>query len=138
MHLFVQISNIHFDASQNNILVSEHGVAQITDFGIARILGVRGYTTTVASRNVRYAAPELLPIDTETDIEDARPTTRSDIFSLGILFLQVRGCQYPFPSRTDSNIISYYSYSMGLMTTNREGCRTITSATTPPPMIGHC
>ena len=73
---------------QNNILISDYHQAQITDFGLARILDVRGFTT-MTFRNIRYAAPELRP-DEDVDMLSVRPTTQSDIFSLGILFLQVR------------------------------------------------
>ena len=90
-HLFAQISYIYFDAFQDNILISDEGVAQITDFGIARILGVQGYTT-ITNRNVRYAAPELRPIAEEVDQRTVRPTPPSDIYSLGMLLLQV--CTY--------------------------------------------
>jgi len=80
---------VHGDVKVDNILISDQGDAQITDFGIARILGVQGYTT-MTSRNVRYAAPELRPIThTEEDMPDVRPTTASDIFSMGILLLQL-------------------------------------------------
>jgi serine/threonine protein kinase len=75
----------YLNASQDSILVSDQGVAQITDFGIARILGVEGYTNMI-NGNVRYAAPDLWPLE---DI-DVRPTTAGDIFSFGILLLQVR------------------------------------------------
>jgi hypothetical protein len=50
----------------------------------------------MTSRNVRYAAPELRPI-TDVGIEEIRPTTASDIFSLGILLLQVRPCHFHLP-----------------------------------------
>jgi len=77
---------VHGDLKVDNILVSEDEVAQITDFGIARILGVQGYTT-LTQRNIRFAAPELRPLT--DDLSNVRPTTASDIYSLGILFLQL-------------------------------------------------
>ncbi|KAF7974087.1 hypothetical protein HWV62_13391 [Athelia sp. TMB] len=75
---------IHGDIKPDNILISDTGVAQLNDFGTSRILDVQGFTTK-AMRNMRYTAPELLPI-TETE-EDFRPTTQSDIFSLAMLLL---------------------------------------------------
>jgi len=81
---------VHGDLKVDNILISDRGLAQITDFGIARILGVKGFTTTLFGRNVRHAAPELMPIVTEEGVEEAiLPTTASDIYSLGILLLQL-------------------------------------------------
>jgi len=73
---------------QDNIIISDRHEAQITDFGLSRILDVKGYTT-MTMRNVRHAAPELRP-NADVDMLTVRPTTQSDIYSLGILFLQVR------------------------------------------------
>lgn len=78
---------VHGDIKVDNVLISDEGLAQLTDFGIARILGVQGYTTYTC-RNVRYAAPELRPIS-DVDIREVGPTTESDIYSLGILYLQL-------------------------------------------------
>lgn len=68
------------------MLVSDDGVAQINDFGMSRLLETQGFTTKIL-RNVRFNAPELMPITEEAC--DLLPTYESDIFSLGILFLQV-------------------------------------------------
>ncbi|KZP12204.1 kinase-like protein [Athelia psychrophila] len=75
---------IHGDIKPDNILISDNGAAQLNDFGTSQILDVGGFTTKVP-RNMRYTAPELLPI-TET-LTEPRPTMQSDIFSLGMLFL---------------------------------------------------
>jgi len=79
---------VHGDIKVDNVLISDQLCAQITDFGIARILDVSGYTT-MTRRNIRYTAPELMPIATDEDAPDERPTLQSDIFSLGILLLQL-------------------------------------------------
>ena len=74
---------------QDNVLISDQHAApaQITDFGIACILDAEGFATMI-QRNVRYTPPELMPLE---DIAGyVHPTLQSDIFSLGILFLQVR------------------------------------------------
>ena len=86
----VRIAYLH-NISQDNILISDEGQAQITDFGVACILDVRGYTTLI-ERNVRYVAPELMPINPTQDGKDPRPTLKSDIYSLAILLLQVCPC----------------------------------------------
>ncbi|KZP25896.1 kinase-like protein [Athelia psychrophila] len=75
---------IHGDIKPDNVLISDNGAAQLNDFGTSQILDVQGFTTKTM-RNMRYTAPELLPI-AETLI-DPRPTMQSDIFSLGMLFL---------------------------------------------------
>lgn len=67
-------------------MISDDLRAQITDFGIARIVDVIGFTTVI-NRNVRFAAPELMPIRMHS--QPIRPTFESDIYSLSLLFLQV-------------------------------------------------
>jgi len=113
---------IHGDIKADNILISDKIQAQITDFGLARILDVTGFTT-MTQRNVRFTAPELMPLD---DIV-TRPTRESDIFSLGILLLQLfhgpdqdrqKGLPYNHvPYRGDTG------YEIGLMKSIRGGDR---------------
>jgi serine/threonine protein kinase len=81
--LFVQ-SERNLTVLQDNVIISDDGgdQAQLIDFGIAQILSVQGFTT-VTDRNTRYTAPELL------SAVNARPTRQSDVFSLGVLLLQV-------------------------------------------------
>lgn len=67
-------------------MISDDHRAQITDFGIARIIGVAGFTTVI-NNNFRFAAPELMP--TEMNSQPIGPTFESDIYSLALLFLQV-------------------------------------------------
>ena len=89
--MFSSCKDCLFNISQDNILISDEGQAQITDFGVACILDVRGYSTYI-QRNVRYVAPELMPINPTQDGRDPRPTLESDIYSLAILLLQVCPC----------------------------------------------
>lgn len=72
-------------------MVSDAGRAQIADFGFSLIPELKGFTT-VADRNIRHSAPELLPLSEYA--ETANPTQKSDIYSLGILLLQVRMIQF--------------------------------------------
>jgi len=83
---------VHGDLKADNIIVSENYQAQITDFGIAQILDVTGFTTTTRNPgNIRFTAPEMMPDvnPDETPMPAIRPTFKSDIFSLGILLLQL-------------------------------------------------
>ena len=69
-------------------MITDQGLAIISDFGISRIIDVKGFTTKVL-RNVRHNAPELMPIEEVPD-QAVVATKQSDIFSFGILLLQVR------------------------------------------------
>jgi serine/threonine protein kinase len=88
---------------QDNILISDQDHAQITDFGIARILNAKGFTN-MTERNARFSAPELMPIDESKP--DVRPTRESDIFSLGMLLLQVCSCIHVLFDRSISADVS--------------------------------
>jgi len=77
---------VHGDLKIDNVMISDDYRAQISDFGIARIVGVVGFTTVINS-NFRFAAPELMP--TKMDSRLVRPTFESDIYSLALLFLQL-------------------------------------------------
>jgi hypothetical protein len=94
----------------------------------------------MTERNVRYAAPELRPInitDDEMDLLDVRPTFQSDTFSLGILLLQV--CPYLCSSSVNhSTMFVSYSCFTDQMRIDREGCHTITSATIHVPVTFRC
>jgi len=82
---------IHGDLKVDNIIISDRLEAQITDFGISQIVGVQGFTTD-NPRNIRFTAPELMPTHAGHDgagVSSVRPTRQSDIFSLGILLLQL-------------------------------------------------
>ncbi|KAF7979186.1 hypothetical protein HWV62_43104 [Athelia sp. TMB] len=71
--------------NQENIMISDSGDAQIADFGVSIIPSLSGFTTVI-NWNARYSAPELLPI---TDSVPIKPTKETDIFSLGILLMQL-------------------------------------------------
>jgi serine/threonine protein kinase len=77
---------VHGDLRVDNVLVSDNGVAQLNDFGISHIMDVQGFTTKIM-RNIRFTAPELMPITEMTS--EIHPTFQSDIFSLAILLLQL-------------------------------------------------
>lgn len=69
-------------------MISDDGTAIINDFGISRIIDTKGFSTKLLL-NVRHNAPELMPVQEVPD-QAIAPTTQSDIFSFGILLLQVR------------------------------------------------
>jgi hypothetical protein len=72
--------------------VSNDGAAQLNDVGYSRLIDVQGFDEPVI-RDVRFTAPELMPIDRETS--DIPPSFQSEIFSLAMLLLQVCRCRCP-------------------------------------------
>ncbi|GHE04897.1 hypothetical protein GCM10010339_38350 [Streptomyces alanosinicus] len=81
---------VHGDVTPENILVTEDGVARLTDFGIARALwsevtetGTHTTTGTVRGKP-RYLAPEVA--------KGGAPDAKADVFSLGAsLFAAIEG-----------------------------------------------
>jgi len=118
---------VHGDLRVENVLVSENGDAQINDFGMSRILETKGFTTTIL-RNIRFNAPELMPI-TEDASDNILPTYESDIFSLGILFLQLfNGYEEDLQKSLPYNHVRHRNgtaYDLGLLRRIHKGERPI-------------
>ncbi len=75
---------LHRDVKPGNVLLTDYGEPQLTDFGLARIAGGFETRAGVVIGSPAFIAPELL--------EGATPTTASDVFSLGAtLFCALTG-----------------------------------------------
>ncbi len=79
-----QVGTLHRDVKPANILLTDYGEPQLTDFGIARIAGGFQTATGVITGSPAFTAPEVL--------EGATPTELSDVYSLGAtLFCALTG-----------------------------------------------
>jgi hypothetical protein len=87
---------IHRDMKPSNIMLTREGVAKLTDFGIARAVGIPGLTRTgTALGTPAYMAPE--------QIQGHLVDQRSDIYSLGVTLYEMVAGRVPFEKPKDSD-----------------------------------
>ena len=89
---------IHRDVKPTNIMLTRDGQAVITDFGIAQIIGGTHHTLSgMLMGTLNYMAPEQ-GLEGHSD-------SRSDIYSLGIVFYEMLTQRIPFDAGTPLAIL---------------------------------
>lgn len=89
---------LHRDIKPANVIVSATGVAKVTDFGIARILGEAGLTRAGNMiGTVEYIAPER--------IKGIPADARSDVYSLGMVLYEMLSGHSPFRARSEYDLM---------------------------------
>ncbi len=90
---------VHRDLKPANILLDEGGEAYVSDFGIARSLETPGITQTgMVLGTPDYLSPE--------QARGEKVDHRSDIYTLGIMFVQMLSGKLPFPRGTVLEILA--------------------------------
>ncbi|KAF8839153.1 kinase-like protein [Paxillus ammoniavirescens] len=96
-------SVMHGDLSGSNVLIDGNGRACISDFGLSVLLAELGESTYTKSRHaggaLRWIAPELLDDEVPEDEDDPLhllPTPQSDVYSFGMVILQVLTGKVPY------------------------------------------
>lgn len=80
----------HLDIKPQNVLIAEGGLVKVTDFGLAgRVKIANGTYPRQSAGTWRYAAPEIF-------LGEAGDS-RSDIFSLGLIFFEMITGRLPYP-----------------------------------------
>ena len=88
---------LHRDIKPANLLIDEHQVAWITDFGLAKLIGREDLTESGdVIGTLRYLAPESLRGQTDH---------RSDIYSLGLTLYELLTLQPPFGDLSPSELL---------------------------------
>jgi serine/threonine protein kinase len=85
---------IHRDLRPGNVLVTEHGMAKVADFGTSRFLEIAAHGTTVIG-SPPYMAPEQF---------QGKAVFSSDIYSLGVTMYQMMTGSLPYDTPTPGDL----------------------------------
>ena len=91
---------IHRDLSSNNVLLTADKRAKVTDFGMLKLANTsaRLSTLTQAPGCSVYMSPEALA-------HTPKYSKKLDIFSMGVLIIQILTCKYPSPGSPTKKVV---------------------------------
>ncbi|KAJ1427212.1 putative serine/threonine-protein kinase [Sesbania bispinosa] len=89
---------IHCDIKPQNVLLDNNYTARISDFGLAKLLKLEQTRTTTGVRGTKgYVAPEWF--------RNVPVSVKVDVYSYGILLLEIICCKKNFEVNTDDMVI---------------------------------
>ncbi|MBN8524262.1 MAG: protein kinase [Planctomycetes bacterium] len=103
---------VHRDIKPPNMMVTKDGLLKLADFGIVKVLGEHNLTMTgQAVGTPAYVSPEQGRGDKTVD-------TRSDLYSLGVVFYELATGQKPFNGSTPNALIYQHCYDEPVLPKN--------------------
>jgi serine/threonine protein kinase len=91
---------LHRDLKPSNVLLDDNGDAYLTDFGIARVVGIVPSGQTITTQGVVGTPSYMSPEQAQGHELDGR----SDIYSLGVMLFEMATGRRPFISDTPYSI----------------------------------
>ncbi|KAI7738484.1 hypothetical protein M8C21_024863 [Ambrosia artemisiifolia] len=110
---------LHRDIKSSNVMLDSNFNAKLGDFGLAKLVDHdKGAQTTILAGTLGYMAPECLVT--------SKATKESDVFSFGVVALEVACGRKPIQNKDDEKQISLLEWVWGLY-----GTRTLLEAVDP-------
>jgi hypothetical protein len=101
MHHVAREGLIHKDLAARNVLLAAGDVALVADFGLSRLMNERGSVYDSGVCSIKWSAPEA--------VTHKRFSTASDVWSFGVLIVEVMTCRPPLDKIPMSEYLLHFS-----------------------------
>lgn len=97
LYLHSNVNIIHGNLTSSNVLLDEHTNAKIADYGLSRLMTAAANANVIATAGaLGYRAPELSKLK--------KATTKTDIYSLGVIILELLTGKSPGEAMNDVDL----------------------------------
>ncbi|RGB42066.1 kinase-like domain-containing protein [Rhizophagus diaphanus] len=104
------VKMVHRDIRSENIVITDHEIAKITNFKFSRRFNEATSNISVNEECVRYSAPEMLRREISREKEkidnySIKYDTKCEVYSFGILLWEIAECRIPYEQFEDFMVI---------------------------------